>query len=310
MHRLLWAVAALIIVVDLVWAALVHFDIDPRGYLFVAEVAAAVGALALFYGHIRKDEKLCDMLSGTAFLIVFSAAFGLLNYMLLTVAGPRIDAPLAAIDQALGFRWVAVMTFMAHHPLFNFVLQCFYNSVLPQIALTVLVLGWAGRTRDIFCFCLSVAVGAFVTVGFWTLFPSLGAFSFYHLPANVAAHLAVVSDSRYAQDLVHLFNFGPGRISPRDMRGLIAFPSFHGALAIMAAWYATRVKHLAWPAAILNAGVLVSIPIQGGHHMIDIFGGLAVAAFALWISGRMAVMLESRPQSRIHHHSGLAKATS
>jgi membrane-associated phospholipid phosphatase len=228
------------------------------------------------------------MLSGTAFLIVFSAAFSALNYMLLTVAGPRIDLQLAAIDRALGFNWPRAMMFMAQHPLLDLLLRCCYDSVLPQIALVVLVLGWARQADNVFRFCLSVAIGAIVTVFFWTLFSSFGAFSVYHLPPAVASRLHLELDSKYASDLVDLLRNGPGQISPRSARGLIGFPSFHAALAMMAAWYAGRVRSLRWPALILNVCVMISTPIQGGHHLIDVVAGIGVAAFAIAVSELVA----------------------
>lgn len=294
MHRILWGIAASIVLLDILWAAAVHFDIDSRGYLFVVEVAALTGGLALFYGRIRRDDRLSGMLSGTAFLIVFTAAFSALNCMLLIVAGPRIDAQLAGFDKLLGFNWVSVMTIMAHHPILNFILRCCYSSVLPQIAIAVVVLGWANRGEDVFRFCLCVAIGACITVAFWTCFPSFGAFSVYYLPLAVSSHLSLALDRQYADELLHLLKFGPGQISPHDAKGLIGFPSFHAALAIMAAWFLARVKCFKWPAILLNAGVIVATPIQGGHHLIDIVGGVAVAALAISASGWIAVAARTR----------------
>ena len=293
MHRILWLIAGAVVAADIAWAAAMHFDIDRRGYLFVGEVAAALGSLAFFYGRVRCDDRLSAMLSGTAFLVVFSAAFAVLNCMLLTVAGPRIDVPLAALDRALGFNWVSVMTLMAKYPVLNFLLQCCYNSVLPQIALLVLVLGWAGKQGDVFRFCLSVAIGAFITVAFWTFFPSFGAFSVYRLPPDVETHLALALDRTYAEDLMHLLAFGPGWISPQSVRGLIGFPSFHAALAVITAWYAGRISYLGWLAALLNAAVLVATPIQGGHHLVDVVAGMAVAACAVAGSGRITAAMQA-----------------
>lgn len=300
MHRFLWGIAAITALADGIWAAAGHFDLDWKGYRFVGEIAALLAGLAFFYGLVRRDERLSAMLSGTAFLIVFSATFSVLNYMLLTIAGARMDAPLAAIDRMLGFDWIAVMSVMAHHPIVNFVLECCYNSVLPQIALTVLLVGWAGQPRDVFQFCLSVAVGASVTVFFWTLFPSFGAFSFYHLPPAVASHLRLALDGKYAAELVSLLTNGPGVISPQSARGLIGFPSFHAALAVMAAFYLSRIRAVRWPVILLNAGVIVATPIQGGHHLVDVIGGLGVAGLSIAVAGRItAAALKSAAGARL-----------
>ncbi|MBV8799649.1 MAG: phosphatase PAP2 family protein [Alphaproteobacteria bacterium] len=300
MHRILWATAGAVVAVDVLWARAAHFEFESRGYLLVAEAAALLTLLGLFYGRIRRDERLAAMLSGTGFLIVFSSAFSALNYMLLTVAGPRIDAPLAAIDRAVGFDWPGVMAYMALHPFLDLVLQWCYNSVLPQIALVVLTLGWAGQTASIFRFCLSVAIGAGVTVFLWTLYPSFGAFSVYHLPAAIASHLDLALDGKYANDLVHLLHDGPGLISPRSARGLIGFPSFHGALAMLTTYYGARVRHLKWPLLCLNACVLVATPIQGGHHLVDVLGGIGVAAAAIWASMWVCRRAATRAEAESH----------
>lgn len=288
MQRVLIAIVAAIVAVDAAWLGAGHFDIDKPAYGMIALLAAVLIAAAMFYARIRKDENLSAMLFSAAFLIVFSAAFSLLNYLLLTVAGPRIDNFLAAADRALGIDWPAVMTFMTGYPRINALLQFCYQSVMPQIAMLIIVLGFAGRTNQIYALCLSIALGAILTVAFWTVAPSFGAFSVYDLPALVSAHLSVALDHAYARDLVNLLAHGPGAISPTDAKGLVGFPSFHGALAMMVAWYARDISYLRWPVLILNAVVLIATPIQGGHHVIDLAGGLAVVIAAVsatsWIA--------------------------
>src|SRR6185437_724200 len=83
MHRVLWGIAVGIVLIDCVWAAAAHFSLDGKGYLFVGEVTTALAGLGLFYGQVRRDDRLSTMLSATAFLTVFSAAFAAFNYMLL-----------------------------------------------------------------------------------------------------------------------------------------------------------------------------------------------------------------------------------
>jgi hypothetical protein len=240
-----------------------------------AIAAAATGFGCLFYTYVRPDEKLSAMLFGTFFLVVFSASFSLLNYLLLTVAGPRIDHELAVIDLMAGVDWPALIRLAELHPWLNRVLNLAYLSLLPQICL-----GLWGRMSDIYKLCLSVALGAAMTVACWTLAPSFGAFTVYSVPIGTP-HFVLAVDAVYAHDLLNLLAQGPGRISPFDVKGLIAFPSFHAALAIFVIWYAWSIKLLRWPALALNLLVVISTPIQGGHHVIDVPAGLLVAALAL-----------------------------
>jgi hypothetical protein len=247
----------------------------------LALLAVVLAGGALFYEHIRKDARLAAMLAGTAFLIGMSASFSVLNYFLLTVAGHRIDASLAAIDRALGIDWPALMAFVSRYPRTNLVLELVYVSVLPQVAVLVAALGLFGRPEKIYALCLSVACAAAICIAVWTLAPSFGAFSVYELPAGVSNHLALALDGRYARELVGLLAHGPGRISPTAAKGLIGFPSYHAVLAILVAWYARELSYLRWVALAVNTVVLVATPIQGGHDVIDVLAGFAVAALAI-----------------------------
>ncbi|HZP10266.1 phosphatase PAP2 family protein [Methyloceanibacter sp.] len=285
----------LALVVDSTWASLASFDIDGPAYLLVGAAAAACATGSLFYGSFRRDEKLHAMLFGTFFLIAFAASFGVLNYLLLTVAGPRIDQELASIDRMLGIDWPALLRFAEQHPTANLLLFLVYASSLAQTAVLVNALGLCGRPNDIYAFCLSLAIGAAVTIGIWTVAPSFGAFTVY--PIGSSPPVPLMADAAYARDLLELAANGPGRISPLEVKGLVAFPSFHTVLALLIAWYAWPLKWLRWPAIGLNALVILSIPIQGGHHIIDIAGGFVVAVFAIAVTSWASRHILSRRHS-------------
>jgi hypothetical protein len=206
----------------------------------------------------------------------------MLNYFLLTLHGPRIDTVLAAADRALGFDWVGMMTIMANHPRLNTLLRLSYDIMLPEIALIVIMLGWGGNARRIYRFCLAIALAALICIFVWTLVPSFGAMSVYHLPPAVSHALAVPVDGAYGATLVAMLHNGPGFISPSNIRGLIGFPSYHGVLALLAICYAPR--RLFWPLLVLNILVLVATPVHGGHHMIDVLASFPVAALAIFLS--------------------------
>ena len=93
-------------------------------------------------------------------------------------------------------------------------------------------------------------------------------------------------DSAYANDLMRLLHDGPGLISPRSAKGLIGFPSYHAAMALLAIWYLRDVKILRWPVFALNAAVLMATPVQGGHHLVDVLASLPVAALSIFVASR------------------------
>lgn len=287
-QRILFTVAASLIAVDLVWGLYAHFQVDVMGYAKLGLLSLATMAGGIYYQNRRAEPALAAMMFGTAFLCAFSAAASLLNYFLLTVTGPRIDDILVAMDRALGFDWYDTMVAMSHHVWLNEIFFRVYNLVLPQIALVLVALAWSGRTEQVYRYCLALAVGALIAIFVWTLVPSLGAKSLYTLPPDVASRLTLTVTTAYGKELVALLHNGPGYISPSDLRGLIAFPSYHGVLALIVTFYAWSVRWLRWPALVTNAVVLISTPIQGGHHLVDVLASFPVAALSLFIATRLA----------------------
>jgi hypothetical protein len=283
--QLLLGLVAALVAVDCVWALLGHFSLDLMGYLKLALMSAGLFAGAAFYSTLRPEPRLAAMLFGAGFLCAFSASASVLNYFLITVAGSPIDSILIKADHLLGFDWYDVLVGMASYPLLNEALFRIYNMVLPQMAVLIVVLGCMGHSERIYRYCLAVAAGALIAIAIWAAMPSLGAKAFYSLPAWVEARLTLSVTPQYGRELMALLNNGPGYITPADLRGLIAFPSYHGVLAILLIWFARPVRWLFWPYLIVNAIVLISTPIQGGHHLVDVLAAFPVALLSLALAG-------------------------
>jgi membrane-associated phospholipid phosphatase len=287
LQLILFAIVAALALVDATWVNAGHFDVDAKAYGGIALLTVLFAAGGVYYDRVRKEERLAAMLVGTSFLLGMSAGFSLLNYLLLTVAGHRIDVPLAALDRAIGVDWPAMMVLVSQHPLLAAVMQVAYISVLPQLAVLVAVLGWLGKHERIYSLCLALTAGAAISMSVWTLAPSFGAFSVYDLPAGVSHHLPLALDGHYAKALVALLAHGPGHISPTDAKGLIGFPSFHAVMALFVVWHARELAVVRWFALTLNSIVLIATPIQGGHHVVDVIAGFAVAALAILFASRV-----------------------
>ena len=88
----------------------------------------------------------------------------------------------------------------------------------------------------------------------------------------------------YGSELVRLSQEGVDALSPRNILGLIGFPSFHTVMACMSVIFLARVRCLAIPAVLLNLLMMPAILVQGGHHLMDVFGGFAVFFLAYLLS--------------------------
>lgn len=298
LNRLLLILGLGLVLLDAALLALGDFALDARSYALVAMLVVPLAGAAFWYDRARNEPNLSATLSVAVFLIVFPAAASLFSYLALTMTGPRIDNLLAAADLALGFRWTEVMTLASEHPGITGLLSAAYLSVLPQTLLLLFVLGLRGRLEALYGLALALCFGAIITLTVWTAFPAFGAFSVFDLPAAVEARLGLSVDANYARILDQMLEQGPGLITPVEIRGLIGFPSYHTLQALVLFWYVRQEPWLRWPSLALNLLVLAAIPVHGGHHLVDMFGGVAVTVAAVWLSSR-AIAWARRSAARV-----------
>ena len=57
-------------------------------------------------------------------------------------------------------------------------------------------------------------------------------------------------------------------------------------MALMVVWF-TRGTLAFLPAALVNTAMIPATLSHGGHHLVDLFGGLAVFALGVWIANRL-----------------------
>ncbi len=156
-----------------------------------------------------------------------------------------------------------------------------YFSALPQLAILLLILGLTGRLLAPHRLLLTGMIAGMVSVAIWTLFPSFGPSAVVTLDPDVAARAGLKVTSDYGAALMRMAEDGLGRIERHQMLGAIAFPSMHIVMAALAAWF-SRGTWVFWPMAANGVLMLPATALHGGHHMIDLAGGLTVFAFALW----------------------------
>jgi membrane-associated phospholipid phosphatase len=85
------------------------------------------------------------------------------------------------------------------------------------------------------------------------------------------------------------------------MEGLIAFPSFHTANAILFVWALWPIRLLRLPMLVLNFLLIASTPLAGAHYVFDLIGGAVVAFAAIFATSRLvrvplANVINERPK--------------
>lgn len=254
---------------------------DSRAFTAFFTCGVLTCALGLFYRFIRRDEKLAATLIIVGLLVLFTNTASLANYLLLPLQHPLIDGQLAQIDAWLGFSWPEALGVLTHYPALNTVLRAVYMSSFMQVALIVLVLGFSGRVIRLHVFVLAMTIAALVAIGFWALYPSMGPATLYAIDPAIEAKLNLIHNAEYGNELRKLAQYGPDFLSPNQVRGLIAFPSFHTVMASLTVYAAWGVPWLRWPVLLINLFMMPAILTHGGHHLIDLPAGLVLAVSSI-----------------------------
>ncbi len=274
-------VIAAILAVNAVWIAVSDFRFDTASGAKAVATAGFLAAVALFYRvwrPIRKFEALC---TETALLLAFSASAATLSYLMTSLNLPLIDNRLLSVDAALGFDWIGYIDFVNARPWLGAVFSAVYVTTLGQVALTVVAFGMTGNLERMRHFVSAVMLGALICIVVSAILPSAGALGTLRPPTDFLAANQPIVDLDYKQVFFDLRSGADRFISLDSLHGLIAFPSYHctlSALIVIAffgygAWF--------WPVLVLNLAVILSTPVDGGHHLSDAIGGV-LAALVSW----------------------------
>jgi hypothetical protein len=280
-----WLVIAAFIALDAI--GLVKFGMALR-WASLAPLAAAVslfGGLACFYTYRRPDPRIFDLAHSAAQLMVFFAAAAVCDYVLVATALPLVDQQLAAADRFLGFDWLAWFGFVRQHPLLQRFLQLTYASAMPQIVIISVYLALSGQQERTSEFLWTMVLSLVIIMPVSVLLPAAGAFAYYDVMSLVDAawvpeFAAAHSGQLHSLDLAQL-------------QGLINFPSFHTALGVLFAYVLRRRAAPFAVAILLNGMMIIAVPSEGGHYLVDVISGAAVAGLAIWATARIEAALRA-----------------
>jgi hypothetical protein len=256
-------------------------SVEASSLLLPFIITIALSLLGLWYRQMRHDEKLASLLIATGQLTGFGALTALLNYTLIGLDRPFIDGLLAQWDALYGFYWPEVVQIQQSYPLLDGLLTLAYISSLPQLAIVILVLGFYGQFLALERFMLAFMLLVLATVIFWGFFPSFGSASYYYELGVVTDFAGLAVEKNYIEAMLALKNGTLTHASLSEIKGVVAFPSFHTVMAILSVYAMASVKGWFWPFFILNILVVLSVPVDGGHHIVDIGAGMALALAGL-----------------------------
>ncbi|WP_296070635.1 phosphatase PAP2 family protein [uncultured Agrobacterium sp.] len=304
-ERFVVSFIALLFVVDAALIVARGISVDYAGYLLCVFAGAGVFLLGQFYRRSGRDDRIAATLMSGGLFILFTLAASIFNYMLLPIAFPTLDHVLFAVDAAFGYGWEEIVIWAATRPWIGTILFFVYATSLPQLLLLVLTLGFTGKNRLLHHFLITGVLGAFASIVFWIFFPTFGPSAYLELPQWVPQAIPLAVGNEYGQELNRLATQGVDYLSPKNVLGLIGFPSFHIFMAAMSVWFAPRHWWAMLVILPLNLLMLPAVLVQGGHHVSDIFGGLVTFAIICAVSGRLLQWLSAKEgMDRVAEASG------
>jgi membrane-associated phospholipid phosphatase len=281
-NRALWLMTAALLALD---AALMHVlgwqtHVPAAADFLVVMVACA--ALSLVTRFMR-DDSLCLFGHAINQIIITGGAIECFSYLGASLNLPLWDAPFLAADRWLGFDWQAYIDWVEAHAAVAQFLTISYQSFGPQMILYLCALflyGYAGHAQR---FLMAMLASALIFSILGALFPALGMFGYAHIDPALYPHLNSAGGSTYLKTLSDLRDHSVTALS-FPMTGIVMFPSFHTALAIILTYAARPFRWIRPWAIVLNAGMLFSTPVDGGHYLIDVVAGTVVAWLAIHLA--------------------------
>jgi hypothetical protein len=273
-----WLALLALAFLDLGWARTIgfHLDVTWRDGKLIGLGLLVMLLLRIFW---RRGGTMAEYFSLTSLATVL---FGVLSYLSLACSGPLADAPLAAVDRALRFDWMAGYHFLLARPFLAAMLKFAYDSLTYQaLYFCVLFALMEKKTHLREMFWLVLVTGLFTCLGV-LLFPALGPFKFF----NAAPAGSFVPEMEHIKS-GHDLNFALTKLT-----GVVSFPSFHTAMALAYVWGFRKTGAIGWGIAALNLAMLCAIPWFGGHYLIDMIAGAMVMLAALAVvklAGRLSL---------------------
>jgi len=290
-ERFVGVLALFLVTFSLFQIALRGIAVDWGGYAFIGFAGISTFAAGQYYRLSNRSARIGASLTCTGLFAVFSSVTVVFNYLMMPTARPPIDQTLVWLDSLVGYHWPDVIAWMAQNPTASMVIKIAYMTTIPQIACLIIVLGMTGRIRQLHVMMVSIAITSIIAVCFWGLFPSHGAKSLFTLPQSLEVLADPVVTTQYGRDLVRMAQEGPGLIAPDEVKGLIAFPSYHAVLAFTAVYSMRGVRFFFPRYVVLNLLILPGAPMHGGHHLIDIPAGLVLFIFGTIVAERLVAAM-------------------
>jgi membrane-associated phospholipid phosphatase len=274
------------------------FSIEPVALAIPTAVAALLAVTAYAYTFAktnRADPKLTFPLGAISQLLLVVTIMGPLTYLAGTANWPLQDDVLLTIDRALGMDPELIASYVNDHGWLGELLLRGYGLIKwPLLGIPIVLALVSGLVR-LQLFVLAFSLALILTVSISAFMPAIG--TYYGL--NIApSKFPSVDASLYAAQLRDILALREGSLRHLELfklAGIVSFPSFHAASAVLYMWALWPVRVIGSLSVALNLLMIAATPVIGAHYMIDVIGGVGIATLSILLSKYFSGVL--RPSS-------------
>jgi len=224
----------------------------------------------------RREWVVTESLAVLLLIISLALIVGSGQYLVALWQRPLVDPYLATADRLLGVSVPGFVAWTRQHDWLTVALRVAYFTLLPQFILAILGLGLVLRDRDrLWEFAFHFHFCSLVTLAASGLFPAECAFIFYGFDP-------LIDQARFIHHFESLRAATFRTIRFDDIEGLISFPSFHVAGALMVTWAFRSRRAWLWPLIVLNIGLIAATFMTGAHYVIDVLATFVIFPLSVW----------------------------
>jgi membrane-associated phospholipid phosphatase len=294
-----WRLLASIAGVVVAWLLATRFYIEPSGYI------AAFALAALYWWVGVRNARSRTQANPRVFLSLIALAqttFAVpvlltLTYVATSICFPLQDARLLGWDRALGFDFRSFLDFINGHSELIPVLARSYTSITLQMILVVLLLPLTGcyrRGAEAVC---AYILALFATTCISAFVPAIGVYHALGLQASDFPHFEPTSYYDTLRDAPLIRSGILQELHLQRLVGVLTFPSFHAASAILYMWSFWPLRWARLVAVPWNAMMIIATPLGGGHYLVDVLAGIVVAAAVIAVTTVISHACSRRSQT-------------
>jgi hypothetical protein len=294
----IWIMIAVCAVTAVTTKLILGLALDPFDIGVVIAITLVMLSISAFYTFKRANERIARLYRAVAELFLLTILVGSLSYGATSLNRPLWDDVFLAWDLALGFDWKYWLAFLDALPTINRLLVYAYHSMWPQLALLLIALVSIQNYRRLDVLLLSFGFSAVVTVIIAGIMPALSPLAYLQITPQDHPHITLAVPREFEAQALALRAGTMRVIELGGAQGLVTFPSFHTVTAVLLMLGFWAVPYLRWVSLGLNTVMLVSIPIEGSHYLVDVLAGIAVAWPAWIIAQSIVTRMETSRMTR------------